>query len=122
MAIDVERVRQTLVTERERVTAAIEHLHHESPGSLEESLGELASGPDQHLGDVATETFDRELDAGLEENAEHVLAAIDAALARIDAGTYGTCERCGNPISEERLDAIPYATLCIDCQRRAERG
>ncbi len=122
MAIDVERFRQTLVTERQRVTAAIENLHHENPGNLEESTGELVSGPDQHLGDVATETFDRQLDAGLEENAEHVLAAIDAALARIDAGTYGTCERCGNPISEERLEAIPYATLCIDCRRRAERG
>lgn len=121
MAIDPEPFRQALLEERKRVASAIEHLHHENPGSLEDSSGELVSGPDQHLGDVATETFERELDAGLEENSEHVLHSIDAALARIEAGTYGTCERCGQPISEARLEAIPYATLCIDCQRRAER-
>ena len=42
--------------------------------------------------------------------------------AKFDAGTYGTCETCGRPISEERLEAIPYATQCIDCRRRGERG
>ena len=51
-----------------------------------------------------------------------MFVAIDAALARIDAGTYGTCERCGRPIGQERLEAIPYATLCIDCKREVERG
>ena len=47
---------------------------------------------------------------------------IDVALGRIDAGTYGTCARCGNAIPEERLDAVPYATLCLDCKRIEERG
>ncbi len=123
MAVDTERFRQTLLEERARVVGAIEYLHEENPGSLEDETGELVSGSaDNHMGDTATETFDRELDQGLEENAEHVLAAIDAALARIDAGTFGTCERCGQPIAEERLEALPYATLCIDCKRRSERG
>jgi RNA polymerase-binding transcription factor DksA len=57
-----------------------------------------------------------------EANSEHVLGSIDEALRRIETGTYGTCVRCGKPISEERLEAIPYATRCIDCQRFAERG
>ena len=123
MAVDTERFRQTLLEERARVVGAIEYLHEENPGSLEDETGELVSGSaDNHMGDTATETFDRELDQGLEENSEHVLAAIDAALARIEAGTFGTCERCGQPIAEARLEALPYATLCIDCKRRSERG
>ena len=123
MAIDTERFRTALEDERRRVKAAIDYLHEESPGSLEDSSGELVSGSvDNHMADMATETFDRELDYTLEENSEHVLAAIDAALDRIQAGTYGTCEKCGQPIAEERLEAIPYATLCIDCKRKAERA
>jgi RNA polymerase-binding transcription factor DksA len=51
-----------------------------------------------------------------------VLHSIDDALGRIAAGTFGTCARCGRPISVDRLEAIPYATRCIDCQRLAERG
>ena len=51
-----------------------------------------------------------------------MLESIEEALARIENGTYGTCERCGKQIAEERLEAIPYATRCIDCQRLVERG
>ncbi|MDX6514567.1 MAG: DnaK suppressor protein, partial [Gaiellaceae bacterium] len=61
-------------------------------------------------------------DFTLEENAEQVLSAIDAALERIEAGTYGLCTRCGKPISIERLEALPWATLCIDDKRLEERG
>jgi RNA polymerase-binding protein DksA len=71
---------------------------------------------------MATVTFDRELDEGLEEGAQQTLAQIDRALARIDDGSYGTCERCGRPIGAERLQARPWATLCIEDQRRAGRG
>src|SRR5919106_1099155 len=77
---------------------------------------------DNHLADSATATLNREIDYTLEENAEQMLSAIDGALLRIENGTYGTCVRCGRPIAEERLEAIPYATRCIDCQRLAERG
>jgi RNA polymerase-binding transcription factor len=75
---------------------------------------------DNHLAEGASLTLEQEIDDTLEENAEHVLGEIDDALARIDAGTYGKCLTCGNQISAERLDAIPYATQCIDCKRREE--
>ena len=58
----------------------------------------------------------------LEENSNHVLSEIDAALGRIEEGDYGECRRCGNPIGEDRLEALPWATLCIDCKRKQERG
>ena len=51
-----------------------------------------------------------------------MLRAIDGALRRIDEGTFGVCETCGQAISEERLEAIPYATQCIDCRRKGERA
>lgn len=118
----MERFREMLLDERERVRAAIEHLHTENPGSLEDETGELVSSShDDHLADMATATFDREVAETLENNETAVLAAIEGALKRIDEGTYGTCRRCGRQIAEERLEAIPYAELCIDCKREMER-
>lgn len=118
-AIDTDRFRTMLQQERGRVVAAIDNLHNEHPGSISDETGEDAVY-DNHLADTATETYDRELDYSLEENAEHVLGEIDAALRRIEDGTYGQCTNCGKQIPEERLEARPYATLCIDCQRQRE--
>jgi DnaK suppressor protein len=120
-AIDTQEFKTLLNDRRDRVLRAIEHLHEQHPGSLEDETGELVH-VDQHLGDVATATFDREFDLGLEEDAEEILAAIDDALRRIDEGTYGICARCGRDIGAERLRAVPYATLCIDDKRLEERG
>ena len=119
-AIDTDLFREALLEERRLVAAAIENLHEETPGSLTDDSGE-ESAYDNHLGDTATDTYDRELGYTLEENSEHVLSEIDAALKRIDEGTYGTCTNCGKQIAEERLEARPWATLCIDCQRERER-
>jgi RNA polymerase-binding protein DksA len=122
-SIDTGEFRTLLVQERERIVGTIAHLHDEHNRAIEEELGELAGrGSDNHLGDMATVTFDRELDEGLEEGATQTLTQIDRALGRLDEGSYGICERCGNPIAEARLRARPWATLCIDDQRRADRG
>ncbi len=118
--MDTDRYRDILLQERERVSAAITHLHEENSRSLEDETEEETY--DNHLADSATATLNREIDYTLEENSEHVLHAIDEALGRIESGTYGTCGRCGNPIAEERLEAIPYANRCIDCKRLEERG
>src|SRR5207249_3418740 len=118
VSVDVERFRTRLQMERRRVLSAIDNLHHES--SMEDEVDE--SLLDNHLAETASVTIDREIDFSLEENETRVLAAIDAALARIDDGTFGRCERCGKPIEEDRLEAIPYATLCIDDKRLSERG
>ena len=85
--------------------------------------GELSSAAgDQHIADHASEMLDREVDESLGENAEVIVREIDDALSRIDAGTYGTCIRCGQPIPDERLAAVPYAVLCVSCKRDEERG
>ena len=120
MAVDVERFRTLLDEERSRVLDAIEYLQKENPASNGDETQNEPS--DSHLADTATETVDREIDYTLEENSEHVLAAIDAALERMEEGTYGQCVNCGKSVGEERLAALPWATLCIDCRRLEERG
>jgi DnaK suppressor protein len=122
-AVDTARFRDLLVEKRQAVANALEYLHKENSVSLEDETGELVSGSaDQHLADTATETVEREIGNTLEEHDERLLGAIDAALARIDDGTYGKCVNCGAQIPEERLEAMPWATLCIDCKRKEERG
>ena len=120
MAIDPARFRDELLAERRRVLDAIEYLHKENPGSLEDETAEMPI--DNHLAETATATLDREIDYTLEENSEHVLAAIDSALTRIEEGSFGQCVTCGKEIGEDRLAAIPWATQCIDCKRKEERG
>ncbi len=88
--------------------------------SEEESLVELSS-VDQHQADVGTETFNRERDLSILERVEAELTDVEHALSRIDDGTYGTCEACGRPIEEDRLEAMPAARFCIEDQAAAER-
>jgi RNA polymerase-binding protein DksA len=118
--MNTDLYRDMLLEERDRVTTARNHLHEENSGSLEDEAEEETY--DNHLADSATATLNREIDYTLEENADHVLKAVNAALQRIEDGTFGTCGRCGKPIAEERLEAIPYANRCIDCKRLEERG
>jgi len=118
--VDTTEYRKRLEEEQARLLHAVGFLEKENPGSISDELGELAEGgTDNHLGDTATALYDRELDEGLEEGARETLVEIEAALQRIDAGTYGICDGCGKPIGAERLAAIPWARLCIDDQRRA---
>ena len=121
--LDVERFRGLLLERREAVLNALDNLHKENAGSLEDETGELVSGSaDQHMADTATETVEREIGNTLEEHDERLLEAIDAGLQRIENGTYGKCVNCGAKIPEERLEAMPWATLCIECKRKEERG
>ena len=112
MSVDVDRFRSALLEERQRVQDAMQYIHDEHPDPNDET--NLST----HLMDNAALTLEQELDDTLEENSGNVLAEIDAALERIDAGTYGTCANCGAEIPTERLEALPHATLCIECKRR----
>jgi RNA polymerase-binding protein DksA len=121
-SIDTERFRNALLEERGRVEHALATLRDEHRGSLDDEVEEVAATSDNHLAETASATLGREIDYTLGDNAEQVIAEIDAALKRIEDGTYGTCTSCGREIPLERLDANPWASLCIDCKRRAEGG
>jgi RNA polymerase-binding transcription factor len=120
VSVDIEAVKRRLLEERQGILEERRRMVEDTSRSIEDATDE--DGNDSHLGDSASETLDREIELSLEDNAENLLGAIDAALARIDAGTYGTCGRCSRPIGSERLEALPWATKCIECKRLEERG
>lgn len=119
MKLDPTRFREELESELERLLKARQGVNHDT--SMTDETGDLSTGAGE-LADSATQTYMRELDEGLEENADHLIVEVEAALKRIEDGTYGTCVVCGKPIGVERLEAVPWATLCIDDKRAQERG
>jgi RNA polymerase-binding protein DksA len=121
MSTDLEHFRAQLLEERERVQNAIAHLRADHPGSLDDEIEEVNASADSHLGGTASATVNREIDYTLGENSEQILGEIEAALGRIEDGTYGICTACGREIGAERLEAKPWASLCIDDARKAER-
>jgi RNA polymerase-binding transcription factor DksA len=121
MAIDTEEARTLLVDEQARLQQIRTSLTLEPVDSLgeREALSELSLA-DQHPADVATETFEREKDVSILEQLEEELAELQAALERIDNGTYGVDEVTGKPIAPERLEARPTARTNVDTEGQRE--
>lgn len=114
--MDLKAFEQLLLAERKRLIEKEHRIDRRNAAASESAeIGELADY-DNHPADSASETESRAKDLALDENINVLLAQIDGALRKIEDETYGTCDRCGEPINPERLEAIPYATLCIDCQ------
>ena len=113
--MDHTALRERLAEEKKRLQATVNGASEDvdRDESEQSSLGEL-SNIDQHPADHASETFEREKEITIIESLEAQLNEIDAALSRIDDGTYGKCEACGKPIGDERLEARPTARFCIE--------
>jgi DnaK suppressor protein len=106
---------------RDRLRADVSHLGNEAFHKASDGSGNLSHVP-LHMADLATDAFEQTVTLSLMEKEEHTLREIGAALARIDAGTFGDCEECGEQIMTERLEALPYARHCIACARQLERN
>lgn len=115
-----DRARERLLAEQMRLRGVRDAADRLSTAVAEGAHAELSSA-DQHPAEQATETLERELDLGVLQQVEFELAEVDAALQRIDSGTYGRCELCGERIAEGRLEAMPAARYCIEDQAAAER-
>ncbi|MGD0152635.1 MAG: TraR/DksA C4-type zinc finger protein [Thermacetogeniaceae bacterium] len=112
----LQHFRQRLDHERARERELLDHLEEGLLGvDQRDALSEL-SVCDNHPADIGTETFERSKDIGLRDRGRVRLVKIDEALARLDKGSYGTCEHCGDQIPEARLEAVPETTLCVHCQ------
>jgi DnaK suppressor protein len=111
-------LKAALEAEQARLIEEIAEYEREGQETLSDVSGE--NNYRDHMADQGTATFARELDATLEERARENLAQVERALARMGEGTYGICLRCGDPIAEERLEAVPAAELCIGCKEREE--
>jgi DnaK suppressor protein len=110
-SVDIESARAVLLGERARLLAEV---------------GEAIVAPEQMTygsqAAAASQVFEQQRDLALRDRSTAQLALIEAALARIDDGTFGACIRCGRPVAPARLEALPWAATCIDCQRDVDRG
>lgn len=104
---------------RERVARGMDEQEESLDISLTDSISELSTY-DNHPADIGTETFERSKDFALRDNARLVIGAIEDALDRISQGLYGYCERCGDQIPADRLQALPYTTMCMACRAGGE--
>jgi len=118
--MDPTTARARLDAERTRLEETRRAAQDLVGGTTQDAVQELASY-DQHPADQGSETFERERDTSVLQRVEAQLAEIDAALRRIEDGSYGTCELCGKPVADGRLEAMPAARYCVDDQARAER-
>ena len=118
MAMTKNDLRQKLLEEKRSLQEEIDSIglirSHERSGEAD------SDRYGNHMADVATDTFEQEKEFGLKTNLERQLRLVDEALERFEDGTYGTCTNCGREIDPERLEALPYASLCIDCKRSQE--
>lgn len=113
--MDMEQARQRLDDERRR----LDELRQQAVATLaderESDAGELSS-LDQHPADMGTEVHDREVNESVLQGFDTQIAEIDAALDRVDDGTYGRCEECREPIPDDRLEVVPAARFCAQHQ------
>ena len=108
--------RERLQEARRRTTSRLASLTSDFDDVVAASLDTNAD--DEHDPEGHTIAFERSQIGALVQQVRHHLAEVDAALARLDAGTYGMCERCGEPVGEVRLEALPAARTCIGCAAR----
>ncbi len=108
----LELVRAALVEERTRLSDEQREMTIQAPDPM--TYGSQAA--------AASQVFAQQRDLALRDHNQQLIEAVDAALARLAAGTYGTCTTCGQPISAARLEALPSAAHCIDCQKKAGAG
>ncbi|MEU6297687.1 TraR/DksA family transcriptional regulator [Streptomyces erythrochromogenes] len=114
---EVEEARAELVSEVLRLRAELDASEVAISGLMRDS-GDGA-GDDQ--ADTGTKNITRESELALAANASSMLEQTERALERLEAGTYGLCENCGQPIGKARMQAFPRATLCVDCKQKQER-
>ena len=111
MDLDLDAVRRQLLDEAARLRAELAEEAIETPEPM--TYGSQAA--------AASQVFDQNRQQALRERAQRELVQVDAALSRLDAGTYGRCQSCGRPIDPARLEALPWAQFDLDCQRRNRR-
>jgi RNA polymerase-binding protein DksA len=118
---DEANVRQRLTADRDRLQREI-YDRTQGPEAMVPVDPLLESGGvSSHEADDADAVSDYDRNQALIRNTRQVLLRVEAALQRLESGTYGKCERCGREIGVRRLEALPYATLCIDCQEAVEQ-
>jgi len=119
---DFKVYRERLLTLRSRLRGDVNTMADAAlKKNRSETNGDLSSMP-IHMADICSDNFEQEFTLSLMESDEDMLGRIEVSLERLEDGTYGQCEECGARIPKARLNAIPYATLCIKCASELEQG
>ena len=119
-AEEVAQFKKLLLSLRERLVGKVDVMQGETlKKSRQDASGDLSNVP-IHMADVGTDNYERDIMIELIQNGEEGVRNIDTALEKIEEGSFGVCELCAKKINKERLKAVPYAKLCIDCQREEE--
>ncbi|MFZ5802972.1 MAG: TraR/DksA family transcriptional regulator [Candidatus Omnitrophota bacterium] len=118
---ELAEFKKLLLSMRDKIAGDLRHLESESLNSNQKDLAGDLSGYSFHMADMATDTFDRELNLGLASSEQNLLNLIDLALRKIVEGTFGLCEKTLKPISKKRLLAMPYARLSLEAQETEEK-
>ena len=119
-AEEVAQFKKLLLSLRERLVGKVDVMQGETlKKSRQDASGDLSNVP-IHMADVGTDNYERDIMIELIQNGEEGVRNIDTALEKIEEGAFGVCELCTKKINKERLKAVPYAKLCIDCQREEE--
>ncbi|MEO0086482.1 MAG: TraR/DksA family transcriptional regulator [candidate division WOR-3 bacterium] len=116
----IKKLQELLIKEKEKLLRGKTHIEEILKKSPKEATGELSTYR-THIADLGSDTYQKEIAAYLTTQETQILMKIDKALRKIEEGIYGKCEKCNKEIDEGRLEAIPYAELCIDCQRELEK-
>jgi DnaK suppressor protein len=109
-----DKVRKRLLAKRDELLADLVKNREVSDETVDESAQDMA--------DRATSAYTKEFAYSLSESDRKTLLLIDQALGRLDAGTYGTCVHCAQPVQEKRIEAVPWARHCLDCQELQDKG
>ena len=112
--VNYDEFRKILLAMRARLVGDVNHM---TDLALNRSESELSSVPD-HMADMGSDNYDQDFTLRLVMNGQETLSQIDDALERINDGTYGICECCGNKIPKGRLQVIPYAKMCVKCAEK----
>ena len=109
-----DKVKRRLIAKRDELLNDLAKNREVSDETVDESAQDMA--------DRATSAYTKEFAYSLSESDRKILLLIDEALGRLEAGTYGTCVNCGQPVQEKRLEAVPWARHCLDCQELQDKG
>ncbi len=118
---DIGEIKQQLLKLKAQLERDIE-IKEQQVAEDGDDLVPERGGVGNHMADDANQTSEQETMITLQRGAERQLSQVNAALVRINNGTYGICANCGRQISPARLSARPFSTLCINCQQLADKG
>ena len=118
---EADKFKKLLLKKREEIMEEIHNIANQNKASQKEASGDLSSYS-SHMADMASDSYDRELSFNIASGEQEIIYKIDEALKRVKEGKYGKCLSCEKKIPVKRLNALPYATQCIQCKSKEEKN